>query len=548
MSKKLFLLSFFLNTFVFGQSIYEPVYNSSIYDFLERLSNKNIIELFTDIRTITRQQIAEKLIQIDEQIAKLTSIEKERLDFYKKEYAFEIMHLEKKNLEISEFFSSKETGRFNLFKFYSEKFSLVADPVIGLEYNLSNEVYHQYGGIQLLGRISDNWGFYFNYRDNTETGNNINRKKDFSPETGTNMLKNEETLIDYSETRGGISYGWDWGNLTAAKDFINIGSSSQSSIILSHKPPSFPFIRLEIFPTNWFRYNFIHGWLNSNLIDSSTIRYTGVEATVLPRSLSYSRLFKYYVSHTFSFQPFNNWWLSLGESIIYGDKLEFIYFLPVFYRLADHYNSASGYDTGDNAQIFFNTSYIVEKLKSKFYASVYIDELSITDLFSGGDNAQVWALTLGGKFTNPLWENNYLNLEYTAIKPYAYMNGDPLHQYTSSGYQLGHWIGSNAEQFYLEMEQYLPFRINLKTYFNYVVKGEKEDINNYYNKVVSTYPLLWRENSYYSEIGAKISYNPMHDLFFEIFYSNVFKSTGRFKDEYNLNTGSFITASLRYGI
>jgi len=81
MYKKLIAFTFLLNTSLFGQSIYEPIYNSSIYDFLERLSNKNIIELFTDIRPITRQQIAEKLIQVNEQIDKLTSIEKDRLDF-----------------------------------------------------------------------------------------------------------------------------------------------------------------------------------------------------------------------------------------------------------------------------------------------------------------------------------------------------------------------------------------------------------------------------------------------------------------------------------
>jgi len=509
---------------------------------------KGNIKIFDAIRPYTRLTIAEKLIELTNKVHALTNTEKEQLDFYKKEYAFEINYLSKDTFQISEFFSSDDNNKFNFYKFYSPGFTFAVDPIVGLSYELNSKTYHQYTGIQLHGRISNNWGYYFSYRDNLEKGNKIYIGKNFTPNTGIIISKSSSNSIEYSETRGGISYGWDWGMLTAAKDFINIGSSFQSQVILSDKAPSFPFIRLEITPVNWFRYDFIHGWLNSDLIDSSTIRYTGVESTVLPRSQSYSRLFKYYVSHAFSFQPFNNWWLSLGESIIYGDKLEYIYFLPVFYRFADHYNSKGGGDTGDNAQIFFNTSYNWSQIMSKLYFSLYIDELSPESILSGGDNAQVYAVTLGGKFTNPLWENNYLNLEYTAIKPYAYMNGDPLHQYTSSGYQLGHWIGSNAEQFYVEMEQYLPFKINLKTHFNYVIKGEKEDINNYYDRVVSTYPLLWGANSYYSEFGLKISYNPIHDLFFEVFYSNIFKATGRFKAEYNLNTGSFITASFHYGI
>lgn len=532
-----------------AQSVYEPVYNHDIYTFLENLANKSVIDLFTDIRPITRQQIAEKLIQIEGQWEKLTTIEKERSEFFKKEYAFEIMYLEKSNKEFTEFFSSKETGRFNWFKFYTAKFSVTADPVIGLEYDLSKKGYHQYGGIQFSGRIRDNWSFYFNYRDNTENGNKIDRKKYFSPITGNNILTNKKSLIDYSETRGGISYGWEWGNFTAAKDFIEIGSSNQGSIIFSDKAPSIPFIRLEVFPVNWFKYNFIHGWLNSDLIDSSTIRYTGVESTVLKRSLTYSRLSKYYVGHSFSFQPYNNWWLTFGESIIYGDKLEFIYFLPVFYRLADHYNSVGGGDTGDNAQMFFTTSYIVEKLKSKFYLSAYVDEASIKGMFSKADsNAQVYAITVGGRFTNPLWENNTFTLEYNAIRPYAYMNGDPLETYVSSGYSLGHWIGSNAVQIYAEMEQYFPYRIDLKAYVNYVIKGKRENINDYYNRVVSTYPLLSGGKSYFSDYGATLSYNPMHDMYFELKLNYIGNANGRIEKEYAIVKGFGMSSAFRYGL
>ena len=116
--------------------------------------------------------------------------------------------------------------------------------------------------------------------------------------------------------------------LTAAKDFIHIGSSSQSSVILSDKAPSFPYIRFEVSPVAWFRYDFIHGWLNSDLIDSSSIRYTGVTSTYENSSLAYSSLSKYYAGHSISVRPFNNWWLTLGESIIYGDQLNiFIFFL-----------------------------------------------------------------------------------------------------------------------------------------------------------------------------------------------------------------------------
>lgn len=532
---------------LFSQSTDEPIYNKEIYFFIDNQSSKGNIEIFDAIRPYTRLTIAEKLLELSNGNAFLTNTEKEQLDFYKKEYAFEIKFILKDTTTINEFFQFGVSNRFKVFKYYDNNFTFDFDPVVGLEYDFAKKNYHQYGGIKFKGRISNFLGFYFDYRDNLERGDNLDFRKRFSPETGVIISKSGTNKIEYSETRGGLTFGWDWGEFTMAKDFINIGSSYQSPVILSSKAPSFPFVRLDIHPVKWFRYNFIHAWLNSDLIDSASIRSTGVTSTLLDRSLSYSKIQKYYVGHSVSIQPIDNWWLTFGESIIYSDQLEYIYFLPVFFRLADHYNSMSGGDSGDNAQIFFNTSYRWEQIKSKFYLSLYIDELSPESFFSGGDNAQVYAATFGSKFTNPFWNDSYLTLEYTAIKPYSYINGDPAQTYFSSGYQLGNWIGSNAIQVYAMFEQYISRPLKFELQYQLVKKGSKEDINDYYNRVTSTYPLLSGEESTYSESGIKLSYNPYNDLYFILDYRNVFNADGRFINEYNLKKGSSFSTLINYG-
>lgn len=532
---------------LFSQSTDEPIYNKEIYFFIDNQSSKGNIEIFDAIRPYTRLTIAEKLLELSNGNTFLTNTEKEQLDFYKKEYAFEIKFILKDTTTINEFFQFGASNRFKVFKYYDNNFTFDFDPVVGLEYDFAKKNYHQYGGIKFKGRISNFLGFYFDYRDNLERGDNLDFRKRFSPETGVIISKSGTNKIEYSETRGGLTFGWDWGEFTMAKDFINIGSSYQSPVILSSKAPSFPFIRLDVHPVKWFRYNFIHAWLNSDLIDSASIRSTGVTSTLLDRSLSYSKIQKYYVGHSVSIQPIDNWWLTFGESIIYSDQLEYIYFLPVFFRLADHYNSMSGGDSGDNAQIFFNTSYRWEQIKSKFYLSLYIDELSPESFFSGGDNAQVYAATFGSKFTNPFWNDSYLTLEYTAIKPYSYINGDPAQTYFSSGYQLGNWIGSNAIQVYAMFEQYISRPLKFELQYQLVKKGSKEDINDYYNRVTSTYPLLSGEESTYSESGIKLSYNPYNDLYFILDYRNVFNADGRFINEYNLKKGSSFSTLINYG-
>ena len=554
--KKKVYIFFFINwSIIYSQSTFEPIYNSEIYKFLDIQAQKGIIVLFDDIRPYTRLTIAKKLKQLQKAAINqssnhsihLTEVEQKQLKFFESEYAFELKYINKDTTKISEFFKFGETNRFELFKYYDKNFTFDVNPILGIGYDLKKKNYHQYGGIRFKGRISDFVGFYFDYRDNLERGDNLDRKKLFSPITGIIQSKGGKDNIEYSETRGGLTFGWNWGEFTMAKDFINIGSSYQSQVILSSKAPSFPYMRLDIHPVKWFRYNFIHAWLNSDLIDSTSIRFTGVSSIFENRSKTFSRRQKYYVGHSLSFQPFDNWWLTFGESIIYADKLEYIYFLPVFFRLADHYNSKSGADSGDNAQIFFNTSYIWSKIKSKLYFSLYIDELSPESFFSGGNNAQVYALTLGGKFTNPFWEDSYLTLEYTAIKPYSYMNGDPAETYFSSGYQLGHWIGSNSVQYYFLFEQYFTRAIKFETSYQYILQGSKENINNYYNRVTSTYSLLSGILSKFSEIRLQLTYNPIHDLYFNINYQYILEANERFNSEYKMGRGSSLITSISYG-
>ena len=77
-------------TAIKAQSIIEPTYNQEIYFFFDNQASKGNIKIFDAIRPYSRQTIAEKLLELSNKVSALSNTEKEQLDFYKSEYAFEI--------------------------------------------------------------------------------------------------------------------------------------------------------------------------------------------------------------------------------------------------------------------------------------------------------------------------------------------------------------------------------------------------------------------------------------------------------------------------
>ena len=311
--------------------------------------------------------------------------------------------------------------------------------------------------------------------------------------------------IQYVDVQGLVSYSWDNGNISIGKQPIEWGSGIGGKLIFSDKAPSFPFIKFEFSPVNWLKFVYFHGWLHSALIDSSTIRKTLVNDRD-----SYSQREKYIAAHMVSIYPLRNLSISLGESMIYSDKLEFAYFIPVlFFRTVDHYLSKDSSNTGDNAQLFFNAVYKNEELRTKLYTTIFIDELSITK-FLEGTNLSAIGVTAGLSFVDPIIENSDFSFEYTRLNPFVYMNSNDAQLFTSHNYQLGHWIGSNAHQFYAEYNQLFLRGLKLKLWGEYIRKGQKELPEEQY---MLPYPgFLYGNKLSITNIGATLNYEVMHSL------------------------------------
>ena len=563
-SRQLILLTFvflFLTFQLFAQTVYEPISHDDIYKFLDRMAQKGIITFKDNIKPVSRKYIAEKLEELKaysgQRIAKseLTSLEKEELEFYLKDYGIELEFNSKSNSESSNshpgsknkeerLFGYDQFGRWRLFSYSDNLFKLNVSPILGLEIGKNDgaKQTHIWNGVSLYGYLTDKIGFSFYWRDNDESGDNIDKTKSFTPATGVVIAKGSSTSIQYSEVHANISTDWSWGDFTIGKDFLNWGYGESGLLVLSDKAPSFPFIRLDLHPTSWFRFNYIHAWLNSDIIDStasySTYR-TGITREIFRN--------KFFASHTLTLTPTNGLDISLGESIIYSDKLEVSYLIPImFFRLADHYLSNGNNNAGSNSQFFLGVSSRNQIKNTHLYGTWFIDEFTLSGAFDPQKQRNQFGFTLGGSVTDLPIDNLTTTIEYTKIYPFVYTHYIPTQTYESSSYLMGHWMGNNADLIYGSLNYRFKRGLQATLWAEYIRKGGAGLERQQYEQPQP--PFLFGLRNNYTWWGIDVKYEIMHELFlrgkFQSSLVSSEQSKGNFVDK---KTNEFLM-SIYYGL
>lgn len=552
--KNLFIKIFFILTFnsvTFSQVVYEPL-GSDVYSFLSRLSQKGIIELDDQIRPLSRKYIAEKLSLLKLDTNKLTSLEVDELNFYLTDFGRELDLLSNTKVDKEKIsgISKDLFGRYRLFSYRDNLFSFNLSPIIGAEIgSRDNErLIHIWNGISFYGYLSDNIGFNFRFIDNTEKGNTIDKWRTFTPRTGFHV-RNDQTIfefppdkIEYSEVNTNIGVDWSWGKFSVGKDFMEWGYGESGLLVLSQKAPSFPFIRLDVNPVDWLNFNYFHGFLSSDVVDSNATYYhkTNGERIVFRE--------KYIASHTLSIKPTKGLTLSLGESIVYADKFEFSYLFPlIFFRVNDHHLSRQINEAGSNSQFFFSVSSRNHLKNTHLYGSLFIDELTITNIFDKEKQRNQFGFSLGTSVTDLPFENFTLTLEYTRIYPFVYEHYIQTTTYQNASYNLGHWMGSNGDLIYGSINYRFLRGLQATIWAQYIRKGDKGNAFLQYQTQPQP-PFLFGLRKNFSYFGGFIKYEIIHELFakfnFQLMKSSEQQEDLNYRDS-NLNEFYF---SIYYGI
>ncbi|MBK9543779.1 MAG: hypothetical protein IPO49_15955 [Bacteroidetes bacterium] len=268
----LILLLIFSVSEMKGQEIYVHVSNTDIYDFMDELANAGAINLNSAVKPYSRIFIARQLDEASKKREDLNARQIKDLDFYLKDYNKELMP------------DKKFKKRLDLLYYKDTLFTFSFNPILGMSVfnNDSGTFYHRWNGAEAFAYVGDHFGFYASLRDNHES-KRMSDPAYLNQNDASNYKTDTKGGGDVDEMRGGLTYSWSWGSLGLVKDHLVWGDNYHGSNILSGHQPSFTMLKLHLQPVKWFDFNYVHGWLVSDVIDSSRSVY---EWTVLAKILS----------------------------------------------------------------------------------------------------------------------------------------------------------------------------------------------------------------------------------------------------------------------
>ncbi len=483
-----FLLSTFLfiSLFSFAQGVFEDP-RSEVYNYLSRMAQKGLLIFDDNIRPLSRGYIESCLDSLQQKFNRLSKTEQQELLFYRQEFN------DKRMLAIvsdsaatvpsvkADFFKKDRFGRWRAMVLQGNDFFLRADPILTAGYtrgtNLDIKQYSS--GFNLYGYAGNHWSWYISFNDINEKGTGFDTIRQNTPGTGiVSRIASNKKSQNFSELRGAISYVWKNGAISFGQDYLTWGYGENGQMVLSAKAPTYPYVRLDYKPLPWLKFNYTHAWLSSNILDSNATYRTGNGAYGGIREIYVS---KYMASHSLQITPWRGWDISLGESMIYSDRINIGYFIPIlFFKAYDNLTNNGNINAGSNGQFFLQVSSRNNIRKTHLYSTLFIDELRVSTIFNPTKSRNQVGFNIGGSITDAFIPYLTLGAEYTRVNPFVYRNLIPAQNYTSNDYLLGDWMGNNSDR-WIVYAKYTPLpRLKCMIRYQSIRKGGPGTVDQQY--------------------------------------------------------------------
>ena len=463
-----------------AQNIPVPLTQVKLYDFLDELLEDGVLVHQTAVRPYSRKQVATMLLEAQDADSLLNIRQKRDLAFYLNEYALE------RDTMVSNYVQYTDHSTYNVslvdpqFSYRSKDsmFKMRLRPILGGNLLMSKKgvIFHRWYGAELQMDIAKHLSIWGSLRDNSWSGDWLSktyfptdndRRLGARIHYGASQLQPALMPIagvqykeanyggDFSDSKGGISlYAW-WGSISVQRENIRWGDAYHASNILSGRAPAAPMISLQLTPCKWFQFDYFHAWLVSNVVDST---YYYVEETTNGTVRNYRPMNKFMAANMFTFTPIKQLSISFGNSIIYAERsIQAAYFIPIaFYKSLDHLLTKGVRTQNQNSQAFASLSVRpVEHLH--LYGSMFVDEIKFSRFKPSNKENNPLSYLVGFNWSG--WPVKGLSLKAEFVRSYiaSYIHSIEVLDYTTNSFDMGHYLGDNAQSIYAELA-YRPIR------------------------------------------------------------------------------------------
>ncbi len=482
--------------------------NEALYGFVDELAACRYITVNQVVKPYSRKQIVEWLDTAAVYRQQMTRRQREELDFYRDNMIWQKVGTDSLANRIDITHGNDVVFSLAPLGFYgkTEKMTFELKPILEAQFynSKSGTEYHRSVGAA-LNLTYGHWAFYANAQEMAESVRFddedylVNRR-------GANYK-----TTDYSDVLGGITYANDWISVGLVKDYVEWGTNENGANIVSDRAPSFVQFKLKVKPVRWFEFNYFHGCLVSDVIDSteSYVMSTGERRDVMQG--------KYMAANLFTIYPVKTLALSFGNSVIYSaDNIKWQFVNPLmFYKSVDHtYNSTdgTGENVGQNSQMFFDVSF--RGIKKVFlYYSLFVDELQI-ERWKHKDEHNFYSYKAGLKVTQ-LIPNITFGAEYTHTTPITYQHDVTTTTFESNSYNMGHYLRDNAEEIYA-YAQFRPYKnLRFKFEYTYIRKGEEYGYHRHTDEL-TRHPFIEDVKFKSTDCALTAEYQLAYDMFFNL--------------------------------
>ena len=467
---------------LWAQNIPVALNYTKVYDYIDELITDGIVVNQTALRPYTRNQIADMLMQAQKADSLLSDRQRNELKFYLNEFALENEMMVDNYIQYTDhrtFSLSLVDPQFS-YKSLNNMFKFRIRPILGADITGSKKgvLVQRWWGAEVQMDIAKHLSIWGSLRDNSWNGNWLN--KDYYPSSGSRIYgarihygasqvmpalsplagvqyKEASYGGDFSDSKGGINlYSW-WGSIGIQRENISWGNAYHSSNILSGRNPAVPMITLQLTPCRWFQFDYFHAWLVSNVLDSTTyyLENTTQGVNALPNYRPYN---KFMAANMFTFTPIKQLSVSLGNSIVYAEQtIQAAYLIPIaFYKSLDHLLTKGIRTQNQNSQAFASIS-LRPVNHLHLYGSFFVDEIKFSRFKPSEPENNPISYLVGFNWSG--WPIDGLSLRGEFMRSYiaCYTHSIDVLTWESNSYNMGHYMGDNAQSIYGELA-YRPVR------------------------------------------------------------------------------------------